>query len=104
MPHPIYGPAQHQLDEVTFKLWLPRLGSKEPWTAQVHGLSTTKRTTLWTVGERWELEDVQKGGYEPTDLIHHVALVCAQDRPTTQEQVDALLHGEQGWQLAMFPD
>lgn len=96
MPHPIYGPPQHRMTELAIKLWLPTKENGRKTTLQAFGISETSRGSLWSLREEWSASDVQPGGYEPTDALHHLAMVAMQDQPTTQAQVEACLVGE-GW-------
>lgn len=95
MPHPVYGPPQHRLDEVVFKLWLPTPANGHQTVVAATGVSSTQRASLWHVKETWE-PNRTRGGYEPSDFIVHSALVACQDHPTSQEQYEACIRGE-GW-------
>lgn len=95
MPHPIYGDPNHDLEQVTFTLTLPRPTNGNLTTLAAAGRASTCRTALWTAEESWA-QGEQRHGYEPGDAASHWVMVFMQDRPTGQRQVDACLVGE-GW-------
>lgn len=53
MPHPIYGPAKHELEVVQVKLYLPSRRNGFHTRLEVQGTCETKRSALWTYGEMW---------------------------------------------------
>lgn len=101
MPHPIYGPPEHELDKVLLTLHLGTTRNGRRWRLEVQGRSETQRAALWSVSEVWAPDDT-RGGYEPCDAAHHVLLAAAQDRCASMAHLQASLRGE-GWeQLALF--
>lgn len=95
MPHPIYGDPSHALETVEFSLVLPVRSNEHRTSLQCIGRSGTARSALWVVKESWSWSE-QEAGLQPTDAMAHVGLVSLQDRPTSQQQVEACLIGE-GW-------
>lgn len=95
MPHPIYGDPNHELEQVTITITLPKATNGWLTTVATAGRSSTCRTALWTMEESWERGET-RSGYEPADHASHVVMVCAQDHPTSQRQVEACMVGE-GW-------
>lgn len=95
MPHPIYGPPNHVLTTVEFKLYLPTPKNGRRTRLEASGRSETSRTALWSVTESWAPEEV-RAGLEPTDALHHLALVASQDLPHSQTGLEASLVGS-GW-------
>nr|CRY97245.1 hypothetical protein [uncultured prokaryote] len=93
MPHPIYGKPSHQLDSATFTLVLPSRRNGYLTSLDVAGNSDTQRPRLWSVKETWTVAE-QECGLQPTDALHHLALIVAQDRPASQEAVFRQLTGE----------
>lgn len=96
MPHPIYGPPQHRLSVVHFTLTLPTRENGRRTRLEAHGRAVTQRASLWSVSETWEGAEV-RAGLEPTDALHHLALVASQDRCATQDHLERSLTG-QGWE------
>lgn len=96
MPHPIYGPPSHELTSITAILHLPTSFNGRSYRLEVSGRSITSRPSLWSVTETWTQAE-QSAGLQPTDALHHLALVASQDRPTTQHQLEMCLIGE-GWE------
>jgi hypothetical protein len=96
MPHPIWGPPDHELETVTITLTLGTRRNGRHTKVQAHGSSSTRRVPLWSVSEAWTSGEVQ-AGLQPGDAIHHIALVALQDRPTSQNHMERSLMGE-GWE------
>lgn len=95
MPHPIYGDPSHELEAVSLHIWLPSRRLDLPTRVMAAGRANTSRTALWTIEQTWATgEDAH--GYNVGDFCSHVAMVCLQDHPTSQQQVDACMVGE-GW-------
>lgn len=92
MPHPIYGPPSHVLHRVEFTLALPVRTNGYRSRVTAHGYSETKRGTLWSMSEQWEVSG-RDHGLEPVDLLHHLALVSIQDHPTSQRELERGLRG-----------
>lgn len=101
MPHPIYGDPKHILEEVTVKLWLPTHKRDGVTKVHMYGHASTQRRALWREIDEWT-PDEGRGGYGPSDLIHHAVLCALQDHPTSQEQYEACLRGE-GWAQDELP-
>lgn len=100
MPHPVYGPPDHVLERLEFKLYLPTRRNGRHAQLTAHGFSETKRGSLWTVQERWSGEE-QRVGLQPCDALHHLALASWQDRPITQTGVELALTGQSWEQLEL---
>lgn len=92
MPHPIYGPPSHDLHRVEITLGLPLRTNGFRSRVTAHGYSATKRGALWSIQDQWELVG-RDHGLEAADLVHHLALVSLQDRPTSSTQLDRSLTG-----------
>lgn len=92
MPHPIYGPPDHQLEYVEFKLVLPLRSNGYKSRVDAYGHSQTRRGTLWSSTEQWT-HDMKGDEYGPTDSLHHLALVALQDRPTSPTALELALRG-----------
>lgn len=95
MPHPIYGAPQHELERVDFTLVLPVRSNQHRTTLHVYGRAGTARPSLWDLHETWSWTE-QEAGYQPSDAVAHAVLVAMQDRPTSQQQIEACMIGE-GW-------
>lgn len=93
MPHPIYGPPSHRLEVVHFRLALPLKRNGYLTSLAVKGESSTSRSSLWTISETWT-PDEQEAGLQPTDALHHIALIAVQDRPSSQDAMFRQLTGE----------
>lgn len=93
MPHPIYGPPQHVLETVTFRLALPLRRNGFTTSLEVKGEASTSRASLWSVRETWTAAE-QEAGLQPSDAVHHLALIALQDHPASQERLFNLLTGE----------
>ena len=93
MPHPIYGPPSHVLETVTFTLHLPLRRNQYLTRLEVRGEASTRKDRLWFVSETWTTEE-QSAGLQPSDAIHHLALIALQDSPSTQEALFRQLTGE----------
>lgn len=90
MPHPIYGPAKHDLEVVELKVYLPSRRNGFHTRLEVQGTCETKRSALWTYGEMWTA-DQQQSGYQPTDAVNLLVLTSFQDRPASQEALQRSL-------------
>lgn len=101
MPHPVYGPPQHQLEVVTLRLALPTNRNGRRARLEAQGRSETQRQALWSVTESWTAEE-HRAGLEPTDAAHHVLLCAMQDRPRDQYALERSLTG-QGWEQLELP-
>lgn len=101
MPHPIYGPPQHRLTTVHFTLSLPTRENGRHTRLEAQGRASTQRSSLWSVSETWTWAE-QRCGLEPTDALHHLALVVVQDRPSSQDHLEASLTGN-GWEQLELP-
>lgn len=101
MPHPIYGPPSHQLDSIIITLHLPTARNGRITRMEAQGRSSTSRASLWSVSETWT-RDEQRAGLEPSDAVHHLALVALQDHPASQSHLEASLTG-QGWEQLELP-
>ena len=92
MPHPIYGPPEHKLHRVEFKLELPaRLNNYQAHLTCL-GYASTKRATLWSTSESFECRNTVLD-LAVVDVLQHVALVAIQDRPTTSSALELGLRG-----------
>lgn len=101
MPHPIYGKPSHTLEVVQFSLRLPDRRSGFTTLLEAHGRSSTSRSDLWSFKETWA-KDEQRGGLEPCDVLHWLALAAAQDRPASQEALNrSTMPG--GWEDVTLP-
>lgn len=101
MPHPIYGPAEHALESLEVRLTLPTRRNGRLAQLTVHGNSTTKRGSLWTVQEQWTHAE-QQHGLQPADMLHHLVLASFQDRPVTSGGLQRSL-GTPGWEDTPLP-
>lgn len=101
MSHPIYGPPQHRLTQVLFTLHLPTRENGHLTRLEAQGRSSTTRASLWSVSESWT-RDEQRAGLEPTDALHHLALVAVQDRCSSQDHLERSLTGN-GWEQLELP-
>lgn len=92
MPHPIYGPPTHHLEQVNLRLILPT--RKTAWTTavEIDGTSSTRRAPIWHYSETWDQEQ-QERGLQPVDVARHVLLAAIQDRPMDQDQLGVSLRG-----------
>lgn len=95
MPHPVYGDPQHPLERVVITITVPRKVNDRRTHLEAYGWSSGKRSSLWHLREEWDVTET-RGGYEASDMAHHIAMVALQDHPTSQAQMDACLIGE-GW-------
>nr|CRY97747.1 hypothetical protein [uncultured prokaryote]CRY97749.1 hypothetical protein [uncultured prokaryote] len=93
MPHPIYGVPDHALEVVQLRLSLPSRRNDHLTTAELHGMSSTKRGSLWSMTETWSWSE-QQDGLQPVDAISHALLAIVQDRPVTDGGLRASLIGE----------
>lgn len=84
MPHPIYGPPSHSLEQVTLTLTLPSRRNGHVTLLEMQGRSSTSRAALWTFRESWLPGEVRVA-LEPTDTVHWLVLAALQDQPNTQE-------------------
>lgn len=85
--------VRHTLDRVELHLDLrDPLGDGETGIRAV-GRSETKRSALWTYQETFLRGDLLVKGYSAADALHHIALVCVQDRPSSLERLDFALQG-----------
>lgn len=83
---------------------LPNLEDRQAYALAVSGRSETKRANLWTYQELFTPELDQEKGYSAADALHHVALVCIQDRPNSLERLQFALRGGIAWsQEEIFP-
>lgn len=101
MPHPIYGPPEHELETITVTYHLPSLRNGLEARVEVLGTSSTKRGYLWTYRESWRPGE-QRADLEPTDVIHWAVLAAAQDRVASQEAFNRAT-SPQGWQDVQLP-
>lgn len=97
MPHPIFGPANHTLETVRFTLRLPTPSNGRKTVVEASGWSSTKRASLWHHTESYDFSDMMPGGYDPADVLHHVALVALQDHPSSQHHFEMSIRGV-GWE------
>lgn len=100
MPHPIYGPPSHVLETVTFKLTVPTARNGRHTKLEVQGRSSTQRASLWSIHETWTQAEVEHG-LQPSDSLHHLALIALQDHPASQTQVESCLTGQPWSQLEL---
>lgn len=85
--------VKHELDRVELHLDLrDPLGDGEQGIRAV-GRSEHKRTALWVYQETFVPGDFLAKGYSAADALHHIALVCVQDRPSSLERLDFALRG-----------
>lgn len=85
--------VQHRLDRVELHLDLrDPVGDGEVGIRAV-GRSETSRTALWTYQETFLPSCHTEKGYGPADALHHISLVCQQDRPNSIERLDFALRG-----------
>lgn len=61
-------------------------------TITAHGYCERKRGSLWSYQDTFPLTG--GGGFTLADAMTHLTLVCDQDRPTTDVQLDRALMGE----------
>jgi len=93
VPHPIYGPPSHKLETVNFRLTLPLRRNAYVTSLEVRGETSSQRSSMWFVNEKWTEAD-QVAGLQPSDALHHLALIALQDSPTSQEHMFRALTGE----------
>lgn len=93
MPHQIYGKPSHQLETVTLTLHLPLRRNGYLTRLEASGRSSTKRGSLWSVSEQWTVDE-QAAGLQPSDAVHHLALIALQDHPSSQEALFRQLTGQ----------
>lgn len=91
-----FGPVDHQLETVVTRLYLPRRHNNYVTSFQAFGYSSTRRAHLWAESDEWEQTE-QVHGLQVVDSVSHLLLVALQDRPTSQQFLEAGLVGE-GWQ------
>nr|CRY97246.1 hypothetical protein [uncultured prokaryote] len=101
MPHPIYGKPSHQLEVLKFSLHLPNRRNGWLTRLEASGECSTKRASLWSISETWTVAE-QDSGLQPTDALHHIALLGIQDHPASQEAVFRALTGEP-WVQEVLP-
>lgn len=101
MPHPIYGPPQHELEVVRLALSLPTLRNGRTTGLSLMGGSSTKRGNLWSYREQWAGGDAT-GLAEVVDMAHWVMLAAAQDRPASQAALEEALTPP-GWEDVTLP-
>lgn len=90
MPHPIYGPPRHALEQVELKVYLPTQRNGHHSRLEVNGVCETKRSPLWTYNEMWTAAQ-QEQGYQPADAVQLLVLTAFQDRPASQEALQRAL-------------
>lgn len=85
-------PIRHQLDSVELVV---RMDDGEGGSASLaaHGRSKTKRANLWSYQEFFDQTVDSAKGYSLGDAVHHIVLVCQQDRPNTLERLNFALAG-----------
>lgn len=59
----------------------------------VNGRSLTRRANLWSYHEVFDTELCVEKGYGVADALHHIALVCLQDKPSSLERLNFALAG-----------
>lgn len=102
MTHP-FRPI-HRLHSIEARLVLPVEGEPQAFGLAVHGRSETKRGNLWSYQELFTPELDHQKGYSVADALHHVALVCIQDRPNSLERLNFALRGGLAYhEDEMFP-
>lgn len=94
--------VSHDLEVVRFTLGLGGGQGGVPIINGVaQGISSGKRTPLWTETNVWNGED-HDTNHEPADWVHHLALVALQDRPNSSERLIFGLTGGLGLQDPLF--
>lgn len=101
MPHPIYGPVPTDLERVTVTIVLPCRQNAHLTSMRMEGTMQGKRVPLWSFRETWTPDEIVNG-LQCSDLIAHAVLSVLQDRPDSQERVEASLLGE-GWEDVPLP-
>jgi len=89
--------VRHTLDRITLELEFPRHGET---VLKASGYSATKRGRLWHLEERW---GAVQSDLPAHDAIAHLALVCLQDRPRSEEQLGRSLRGGALWEEVELP-
>lgn len=85
--------VQHRLDRVEITLNLATSAIDGSMGLQVVGRAQSKRAALWTYHESFHPEQDLEKGYSLGDAVHHVTLVCVQDRPSSLDRLDFALRG-----------
>lgn len=93
----------HELDRVEITLYLPKDPQDRSAVMQVAGRASTRRANLWTYQELFDPSIDTEKGYGIGDAVHHVTLVCLQDRPNTLERLNFALRGGLAWHQDELP-
>lgn len=101
MPHPVYGPPSHKLEQVTLSLWLPSAANGRTTRLEVAGRASTARPALWSYRETWTPADVESS-LQPVDTAHWLLLAVAQDQPSSQAAFDRCVQPG-GWEDVPLP-
>lgn len=89
--------ARHKLELVQLTLDLrDPLGIGEIGI-RARGEAHTSRHALWHYQETFEDGSERERGYSAADALHHIVLVCQQDRPNSLERVEFALRGGLSW-------
>lgn len=99
----MWAPPSHRLEEVQITLYLPGEHDSGVTSMRVAGRASTKRANLWTYQEHFDPSLDAEKGYSVSDAVHHVALVCLQDRPNTLARLDFALRGGLSWSQDELP-
>lgn len=101
-----YGQQRNEfvVKPATLDAWEVRVEDREPpeepgWTIFAAGRCRRRRSLLWSYLEPVPAE---VGQYGLTDRVHHLALVCAQDRPVNLAQLQRALMGQFWEQPPLF--
>lgn len=95
--------VNHTLETVEITLWLPGPDDVGVTSMRAAGRASTRRANLWTYQEHFEPDVDREKGYGIGDAVHHVALVCLQDRPNTLERLNFALRGGLAWHQDELP-
>lgn len=86
--HPQHAPKLETLNIVI------RWATDGGVTVHASGESPLKRTSLWVIDEAWAEDNPV---YGPYDMVSHLVLAVAQDRPNTKERLIFSMNGGLGW-------
>lgn len=99
----MWQPPRHQLDRIEVTVRLPDEPDPTSTSIAVHGRSSTKRSDLWTYQEYFDDTVTAAKGYGVGDALHHIVLVCMQDRPNTLERLQFSLRGGIAYEQGELP-
>lgn len=95
--------VSHNLESVELTLWMPKPDESDAHSIRAAGRASTKRANLWTYQETFDDALSAEKGYSAADALHHIALVCMQDRPNSLERLNFALRGGLAWHQDELP-